>query len=639
MSSPHALNQKKIILSTTEVSKLLLSKGRRKINESFLSHNAKNSNNIDLTELASQINIKLSKEGENVTGVADQSMFKGILEKSVLFKPSKALDKSGILNNFEKFNPKENILSKLDKSQNGVGDQVPEVKTRKKLLRFDTNEIISDKAQIKLSYIINNYFPYENDSTPDMDISSKLKNFVVIFYFKIEKNTFLLIKKYNKKFVPLYFWNREEDAKRFGIKYSQITTPGLYFKNFENFTNAFKDKIVNQEQMIKLRNMLNEKDLSYEQNLQNLKNENEQIIENIKSESIQNIKNIKNEYEEKIKEIENNNNKLNEKIIQMENIIKLNNLKMKEYTKSINELNKEITMLKLLNEKLKTSNGEIKNTKLNTTIENKNININGSYRSIQSLFNNGSEDEDENENVNSIENNPIISKFKRNYNIKNFKKATSKVVSKISINSIYDNSVENDKNDKKENIKNNNLNKEKINNNYFTHENIIQIEFLSDDGFSMPKLEEYDIENEEEDKVNKIKNINGIKTYGDVKNKKKLNDSSINNNNSNNNIILYINENSKNKKNNKSKNNSKEKYNKNKEKNIKKYEEQINSKNHEIMILKNKIENLNLEIQNKGQIIEELKYLLESKSNNNSNIDGVKMDSSCRIQNDNSSKF
>ena len=106
MSSPHALNQKKIILSTTEVSKLLLSKGRRKINESFLSHNAKNTNNIDLTELASQINIKLSKEGENVTGVADQSMFKGILEKSALFKTSKPLDKSGILNNFEKFNPK-----------------------------------------------------------------------------------------------------------------------------------------------------------------------------------------------------------------------------------------------------------------------------------------------------------------------------------------------------------------------------------------------------------------------------------------------------------------------------------------------------------------------------------------------------
>ena len=78
-------------------------------------------------------------------------------------------------------------IVKLDKSQIGVGDQVPEVKTRKKLLRFDTNELISDKGQIKLSYIINNYFPYENDNTQDMDISSKLKNFVFIFYFKIEK--------------------------------------------------------------------------------------------------------------------------------------------------------------------------------------------------------------------------------------------------------------------------------------------------------------------------------------------------------------------------------------------------------------------------------------------------------------------
>lgn len=77
----------------------------------------------------------------------------------------------------------------------------------------------------------------------------------------------MLIKKNNKKFIPIYFWNREEEAKRFGIEYSQITTLGLYFKNFENFTNVFKDKIINEEQMIKLRNMSNEKDLSYEQNL------------------------------------------------------------------------------------------------------------------------------------------------------------------------------------------------------------------------------------------------------------------------------------------------------------------------------------------------------------------------------------
>ena len=67
----------------------------------------------------------------------------------------------------------------MDKSQIGVGDQVPEVKTRKKLLRFDTNELISDTGQIRVSYIINNYFPYANDNTQDMDISSKLKNFVV----------------------------------------------------------------------------------------------------------------------------------------------------------------------------------------------------------------------------------------------------------------------------------------------------------------------------------------------------------------------------------------------------------------------------------------------------------------------------
>ena len=236
MSSPNALNQKKIILSTTEVSQMLLLKGRHKINESYLSHNAKTNNNIDITELASQINIKLSKEGENVTGFGDQSMFKGLLEKSVIFKQPKGLDKSNVLSDVEKLNQKDNLLSKLEKSNLGPGNGMEilqEIK-RKKVLKYDANELFSDKAQIKISSIINNYFPYENDINPDVD---KLKNFVVVFYFIIEKSTFLLIKKFNKNFIPLYFWNREEDARKFGIKYSQVTTPGLYFKTFETFLN------------------------------------------------------------------------------------------------------------------------------------------------------------------------------------------------------------------------------------------------------------------------------------------------------------------------------------------------------------------------------------------------------------------
>ena len=318
MSSPKASTHKKVILSTTEVSQMLLSKGRHKINESILSHNAKTNNNIEITDIASQMNIKLSKEGENVTGVTglgDQSMFKGLLEKSTLFKPMKGLDKSIFSNNYEKYSQKDNILSKLGNSQMGNNPMEPiqEVKPRKKLLRIDTNELLSDKAQTKFSYIINNYFPYENDISPDADVSSKLKNFVVIFYFIIEKNTFLLIRKFNKKYLPIYFWNREEDAKKYGVKYSQITTPGLNFKTFENFTNAFKNKIVNQEQLVKLRNKINEKNILYEQN-----------IENLKKEYKNNEDNIKIEYEIKIREIKDNNIKLNDKIMELENVIKLN---------------------------------------------------------------------------------------------------------------------------------------------------------------------------------------------------------------------------------------------------------------------------------------------------------------------------
>ena len=143
ITSPQGINQKKIILSTTEVSKLLLSQGRRKIDDSILSHNEKK-NNIDITEIASQINIKLSKGEENLTGLglADQSMFKGVLEKFVLFKPTKTLDKSGIANNMDKLPPKESILSKLDKIQTGNGLAgmvepvvVPEAKPRKKNIK------------------------------------------------------------------------------------------------------------------------------------------------------------------------------------------------------------------------------------------------------------------------------------------------------------------------------------------------------------------------------------------------------------------------------------------------------------------------------------------------------------------------
>ena len=132
MSIQPEINQKKLILSTTEVSKLLLSKGRRKINESNASHGLKAMNNIDLSDLTSQINIKLSKEGENqnTTNIADQSMFKHLGDKSIFIKQRATinpLDRSGFFNHKDN----NNFLSKLDKSQlvmgiEGLGDRIME---------------------------------------------------------------------------------------------------------------------------------------------------------------------------------------------------------------------------------------------------------------------------------------------------------------------------------------------------------------------------------------------------------------------------------------------------------------------------------------------------------------------------------
>ena len=392
MSSPQAINPKKIILSTTEVSQLLLSKGRKRINESFSFHNPKVNNKLDITELTSQVNIKLSKEGEGGIGLADQSMFRGVLEKSVLFKSNKALDRSGLFNNFDKFNAKENvnILSKLDKSQidksnnnNNIGDIFQEVKSRKKILKFDTKELLSDKAQLKISNIINNYFPYENDNNGDLESTNKIKNYNVIFYFKIDKSTFVLIKKVDKKFVPLYFWNREEDAIKFGIKYSQITTPGLYFKTFENFTNAFKNKTNEREEIVRLRNIIIEKNLSYQKDIQNMINEKEKMIENLKKENEENLQFLKNEYEKNFKTLKNEleekekkisieNSNLKSKIDELENIMKIKDLKIKESLKNIKDLNEKIKILRLVNDKLKKENKNENN--LNIKIENVNIN-------------------------------------------------------------------------------------------------------------------------------------------------------------------------------------------------------------------------------------------------------------------------
>ena len=657
MTSPQGINQKKIILSTTEVSKLLLSQGRRKIDDSFLSHNEKK-NNIDITEIASQINIKLSKEGENITGlgIADQSMFKGVLEKSVLFKPTKTLDKSGVANNADKY-PKENILSKLEKSQVGNGLAgiiepvvIPEVKTRKKILKIDGNEIFANNGQIKLPYIINNYFPYENDNNNNNNItepenSNRLKNFLVIFYFKIEKSTFVLIRKIDKKFVPIYFWNKEEDARRFGIKYSQISTPGLYFKTFENFTNAFKEKIDNRLETIELRKNLNaykEKCSLYEETIENLKKENEQNME----------------------ELTNENNNLKAKIIEIESIVQLKDTKIKTLSKNIDELNEEIKKLKnsktiltkkindysdninelkIINDKLKKENKELQKNinEINERIKANNSNI----KSRKSLFNtNNKNRESENEEEEELSEQ---NKNKIDYNMRNPKKARTKIFNNFNI-------------EKKMNFNNLDFLSEK--NNYQRTDNPInsleneQIEFTSDEN-SVPKLEDYNIENDEEDKINEVRNIDEIQTFLTGKNKNKnksknsikKEDSYSNNsnyNNNNNNVIVYINDNSSNKKNrNRSKSKSKSKSkNNSKDKDVNKSnlnkinEEQIDSKDQEILILKNKIENLNLEIQNKSHIIEELKYLIDSKSNNNSsNIEGIKMESSFINNNDISS--
>ena len=480
MSVQPEINPKKLILSTTEVSKLLLSKGRRKINESLISHGAKTLNNIDLTDLTSQINIKLSKENDitNNTIMVEQSTFKPFGEKSILYnKPRNTLDRSGFLGGIEKFNQKDNlntnnILSKLEKSQIGIGldagEQNQDFKGKKKLIRLDSTEMGVDKNNnVKISNIINNYFPYENENNLNLENSTKLKNFLVVFYFTIENTTFVLIRKLDKKLIPLYFWNREEDAKKFGINYSQVNTPGLYFKNFENFKETFKNHGKNFIETInKLTTILKEKKREYEENIQK----------------------IKNDYEMKIKELNDNNQILNTKIAECENDNNLKNKKIKELFNNLNDMNEEMDELKLINEKLKHQNRKLKKN-LNKLTKNK-------------------ENIDVNTKIKSAEKKPK----EKNKILKSFFKSNTKM--DLTLN------------------KNANLNKNKylsgkigeLNNYIYENhisESIHEKDNLNDsdnnDENSFPKLEEYNIENDEEEKIDKIRNIGNIKTYGERK--------------------------------------------------------------------------------------------------------------------------
>ena len=488
MSTQTEINPKKLILSTTEVSKLLLSKGRRKINESILSHGGKTLNNVDLTDLTSQINLKLSKETDNnMTMVGDQSMFRPFGEKSMLYnKQRNFLDRSGFYG-FERFNQRDsnansnNILSKIDKSQLGGEGGDNQDKNKKKLLKLDSTEIIFDKNNsMKISSIINNYFPYECDN--NLESSTKLKNFLVIFYFIIEKSTYVLIKKLDKNLSPLYFWNREEDAKKFGINYSQVNTPGLYFKNYENFKETFKYHGFNFIQTInKLKNILIEKKKEYEQNIENMKNE----------------------YEMKIKELEENNELLKEKVDEYENDNNLKNLKIQELTDKLNDTNEEIDELKLINEKLKSKIKKLKKNK-----DNNKENINNNQKS---------------EEKNKKGNNKVLKTF--------FKSKT-----KMDINP-----------NKNLKMKQNKYLSGRISeyNKYYYENHNSETKYENDDVSiteqenSFPKLEDYNIENDEDEKINKIRTISNIKTYGERK-RYYQNFNSVNNNTPKNNVFITI---------------------------------------------------------------------------------------------------
>ena len=158
--------------------------------------------------------------------------------------------------------------------------------------------------------------------------------------------------------------------------------------------------------------------------------------------------------------------------------------------------------LKLINEKLKN---KIKKLKNNTNNNKENIN------------NNQKNEEKMKKGNNKVLKNFLRSKTKMDINPdKNLKKKQNKYLSdKVSeLNKYYyENHNSETKNEKDE--------------------------LSSDDDNSFPKLEDYNIENDEDEKINKIRNISNIKTYGERK-KYYQNFNSVDNNIIKNNTFISI---------------------------------------------------------------------------------------------------
>ena len=359
MSSPKGIKQKKIILSTTEVSKMLQSKGRKKINQTSSSMNKK-TNNIDLTELTSQINIKLfSKENDNPINITEQSLYKSVIDKSMFFKSNnKGFNQSMLINNFDK-NPKENIISKFEQNLN-YGDEYLGGRFGRRGQNMAPTEFLSEKYQIKTSYVINKYFPYASEDNTDMKQTEKLKNYLVIFYFMIDKEKFLLIRKLDKKFNPLYFWNREEDAIKIGITYSPLNTPGLRFESFDNFKQSFMERT-------KIKNKLKELELELSNKEKSYKNDINKLSEKYEN-KINEINNILKTKEDEINELTLDNNKLKERLKMFSADDNNNNSKIEDYLLQSEEEEEyeKINKINIIKD-VKVHGINIKNTKKGNT--------------------------------------------------------------------------------------------------------------------------------------------------------------------------------------------------------------------------------------------------------------------------------
>ena len=387
------------------------------INERYISQDKKKFEicSGDILNIISDININMNNN--KLIDELQKKYYKLILDYKMLQKEiNKHKNENTQLKN------QINILTNENKELNKLKNENSELIKKFDELNINYNNLLKDFDTLN----INNSNLFNNQSLL-FNSFKKDKNIIPIKetdeYITLQNEYNLLKDKYNKIFSELDEMKRNnEELKNLIIKNNEIKNSYVPIdEETINEINEYKNKIEElNSQLLKQKNDYEERIDNLNKNLDNIKTQQiQQVSVNInKSENIDYINQIKT-LENKIKNYETQIKQCNTKIKEKEELLKskdknINNYnnKIKNFEKIITEnKNKEIELIKKMNEYEQKINLTIKNKQEIDNINNINIKLNETQKKLNSYIINNNKLTDENsKNKNQISklNNLII---------------------------------------------------------------------------------------------------------------------------------------------------------------------------------------------------------------------------------------